>query len=75
MESEEPPELEEGEDPPSKPVFDEKFFLYGWDDEHPTLLIPEEVIYDKDNDFIIAADKRDEMIIEFAQAKADELAH
>lgn len=57
-----------------KPEFDEKFFLYTWDDEHPVVVIPKEVIDDMDNDWIITADKKDDMITEFAQAKADETA-
>ena len=72
--SEEPPELEEGEEPPTKPEFDEKFFLYGWDDEHPAVIIPDEVIDDKDNDYLIPADKKDELIEQFAAQKAEELA-
>lgn len=44
--TDEPPELEEGEDPPTKPEFDSKFFLYGWDEEHPAIIIPAEVVDD-----------------------------
>jgi len=66
VEAGEAPELEEGEDPPEKPVFDEKFFLYGWDEEHPAIIIPAEVVDDLDNDFIISPDKKEEMIAEFA---------
>ena len=71
--SEEPPDLD-GEDPPEKPVFDEKFFLYGWDEEHPAIIIPAEVVDDIDNDFIIPPDKKDEMIEQFAAQKAEEMA-
>ena len=72
--SEEPPELEEGEDPPEKPVFDEKFFLYGWDEEHPAVIIPAEIKDDTDNDYLIPPDKKDELIEQFAAQKAEELA-
>ena len=57
-----------------KPVFDEKFFLYGWDDEHPKILIPEEVVDDIDNDWQIPKDLKDQLIEEFANQKAEELA-
>jgi hypothetical protein len=73
--SDDPPELEDGEEPPVKPEFDEKFFLYGWDEEHPKVFIPPEVIDDVDNDWIIPHDKKDEMIAEFAAHKAEEMAH
>lgn len=72
--NDEAPELEEGEDPPQKPEFDEKFFLYGWDEEHPAIVIPQEVVDDTDNDFLILPDKKEEMIAEFAAQKAEELA-
>lgn len=60
------PDLEEGEEPPTKPTFDEKFFLYNWDEEHPAINIPAEVIDDVDNDWIIAADKKDDLIADYA---------
>ena len=74
LESDDPPELEDGEEAPTKPVFDEKFFLYGWDEEHPSIIIPNEVIDDKDNDWLISPEKRDDLIAEFAAAKAEEMA-
>lgn len=68
------PDLEEGEDPPTKPSFDEKFFLYNWDEEHPAINIPPEVIDDVDNDWIISADKKDDLIADFAVNRQEELA-
>jgi hypothetical protein len=70
----ETPDLEEGEEPPMKPNFDEKFFLYNWDEEHPAINIPAEVVDDVDNDWIIAADKKDDLIADFAVNRAEELA-
>ena len=36
---------------PPKPVFDEKGFLEQYDEEHPKLEVPPEVVYDIDGDF------------------------
>ena len=52
----EQPELEEGEEAPTKPHFDEKYFLFHWDEEHPDVMIPDEVGDDVDNDWIIDKD-------------------
>jgi hypothetical protein len=36
-----------------RPTFDEKFFLFNWNEEHPEIIIPEEVKDDIDNDWVI----------------------
>jgi hypothetical protein len=59
-----PPELEEDEEPPSKPVFDEKYFLYSYDEDHPAIYIPDEIKDDVDNDWLISNEKREELIIQ-----------
>ena len=69
-----PPDLDEGEEAPTKPVFDEKFFLYNWDEEHQAIVIPPEVIDDVDNDWVIAADKKDDLIADYAVNRQEELA-
>jgi hypothetical protein len=66
--------LEEGEEPPVKPVFDEKFFLYNWDEEHPAVVIPAEVIDDVDNDWLIPAEKKEDFIADYTVARQEELA-
>jgi hypothetical protein len=58
------PDLD-GEDPPIKPVFDEKYFHYSWADEHPLIEIPPLVEDDIDNDWIIpSVQKKEELINE-----------
>lgn len=65
------PELDEDEEPPSKPVFDDKFFLYNWDDDHPEINIPPEVIDDTDNDWLLTPEKKEELISEYQAALAE----
>jgi hypothetical protein len=38
---------------PKEPFFDQKYFLFTWDEEHPPIEIPPHVIEDKDNDWSI----------------------
>ena len=47
-EDEEEPELEEGQEPVNEDEFLEK-----WDQEHPEIIIPEEVFHDVDEDMEI----------------------
>lgn len=59
-------ELEEGEQMPTKEcLFDEKYFLFQFDEDNPAIAIPQEVHDDKDNDWIIEADQKDAVIEEF----------
>ena len=60
-----PPELEEDEDEPIKPEFDEKYFFFNYDEEHPQILIPDPVIEDIDNDWVITPEQKDEFINEY----------
>ena len=43
-------------------MFDEKYFLFNYDEEHPAIYIPDEVKDDVDNDWIISIEKKDELI-------------
>jgi len=48
-------------------VFDEKFFLFNWDEEHPAVEIPAEVVEDKDHDWDLSAvtpEEKDAMLNE-----------
>lgn len=63
----EPPQLDEGEDPPTKPIFDENFFFFNWDEEHPEVEIPPEVTDDQDNDWVISQEKKDELVEQYIQ--------
>jgi hypothetical protein len=47
------PELDDGEEPPTKPVHDENYFFFNWDEEHPEIQIPDEVVDDVDDDWLI----------------------
>ena len=64
-------ELEEGEEEPEEPIFDDKYFLYHFDEEHPEIAIPPEVVDDIDNDWVIEPEKRDEVINEYVNAQAE----
>ena len=59
------PELDENEDPPFMPEFDEKYFFFNFDEEHPQILIPEEVFEDVDNDWRITDEFKDEQVNEY----------
>jgi hypothetical protein len=65
LNSENPPELEEGEDPPIYPPFDDKFFLFGYDEEHPHVEIPKEVTDDIDNDYMLIVEQKEKEIGEY----------
>ena len=59
-------EVEEGESMPSKEcLFDEKYFLFQFDEDNPAIIIPDEVHDDQDHDWIIEADQKDAIIEEF----------
>ena len=58
----EPEEAAEGEAAPEVPVFDEKYFLFHYDEEHPETLIPGEVAEDKDHDWFIPENQIEEVI-------------
>ena len=38
---------------PQRPTFDEKFYLFNWNDEHPEIQIPDEIKDDIDSDWVI----------------------
>ena len=60
-----PPDLDDGEEPPTEPLFDEKYFLYNWDDEHPPLIIPPEVKDDVDNDWLLTTERKEELVAQY----------
>ena len=60
-----PPELAEGEEPPSLPQFDSKYFMFGYDEEHPPIIIPAVIVDDTDNDWVISQDKKDELVTSY----------
>jgi len=66
IESGQPSGLEDGEEPPTEPLFDQKYFLYNWDDEHPPLIIPSEVKDDVDNDWLLTTERREDLIAQFS---------
>ena len=66
-----PPELEDDEEPPTEPLFDEKYFLYNWDDENPAIIIPMEVKDDVDNDWLLTADKKEDLILQYQGDQAE----
>lgn len=69
----EEPELEDDEEP-IKPAFDEKYFLFNWDEDHPAIEIPPEVVDDVDNDWIIEATKKDDVIQDFIAGQQEAMA-
>lgn len=68
-------ELEEGEEEPEEPIFDDKYFLYHYDEEHPEIPIPDEVMDDIDNDWIIEPEKREEVINDYLNQQSEAAAH
>lgn len=42
------------------PTFDEKYYMFGYDEEHPVLVIPDEIEDDKDYDWIVSYDYKEE---------------
>jgi len=57
-----PPALDEGEDPPQLKEFNERYFLFNWDEENEKVEIPNEVVDDVDNDWVLTKELKDEMI-------------
>lgn len=64
-----PPQLEEGEDPPQPKEFNERYFLFNWDEENPQIVIPNEVSDDIDNDWNLTPELKTEKIDEFIAEK------
>jgi hypothetical protein len=54
-----PPTLEEGEEEPTLKEFNERYFLFNWDQEHEQITIPDEVVDDIDNDWILTKELKD----------------
>ena len=55
-------------------MYDEKYFLYNYDDEHPEIVIPPNVTDDVDNDWLITASRKDELLTEYQITVAEALA-
>ena len=55
-------ELPEGEEEPELPSFDGEFFVKSYDEEHPSIVIPPEVVIDTDNDWTVEEAGRDAFI-------------
>lgn len=65
-------EVEDGEQMPTKEcLFDEKYFLFQFDEDNPPVVIPPEVHDDKDHDWIIADDQKDPIIEEYLTGQAE----
>ena len=50
---------------PQRPTFDEKYFLFNWNEEHPEIQIPDEIADDIDNDWIITQLQKEDVINEY----------
>jgi len=48
-----------------KPVYDENYFFFNWDEEHPEIKIPDEVIDDVDNDWMVSAERKEDLVTEY----------
>ena len=55
-------------------MYDEKYFLYNYDDEHPEIVIPPNVTDDVDNDWLITASRKDDLLTEYQITVAEALA-
>lgn len=71
LETETPMQLEEGEEPPTLPKFDEKYAIFEFDEEHPSIPIPDEKLDDKDNDWVLSGDGKEEAIADYVQSITD----
>jgi len=69
-----PPSLDDGEEPPTKPVFDENFFFFNWDEEHPEVHIPDEIRDDLDNDWRLTQERKEELLTQYAAEQAEAAA-
>lgn len=65
---------EDDAEPPTKPVYDEKYFLYEFDASHPETVIPPEVKDAVDNDWSITPTRKDELLTEYQITVAEALA-
>ena len=50
---------------PVMPVFEEEEFLTKWDEENPAIAIPDEVIDDIDNDWLLSEEQEDAFIAQY----------
>ena len=50
---------------PQRPTFDEKYFLFNWNEEHPEIQIPDEIADDIDNDWVITQLQKEDVINEY----------
>ena len=55
-------------------MYDEKYFLYNYDDEHPEIVIPPNVTDEVDNDWLITASRKDDLLTEYQITVAEALA-
>lgn len=50
---------------PQRPTFDEKFYLFNWNEEHPEIIIPEQIQDDIDNDWIVSQNQKEDVINDY----------
>lgn len=65
-------EFELGEDetmPTKECLFDEKYFMFQYDEDQPEIHIPDEVHDDIDNDWVVAQDAKDQVIEDYLQGQ------
>ena len=63
--------LDDGEEEPEEIFFDEAGIVSFFDSENPAVKIPPEVVEDQDNDWVLDAEKREEVITEFLAAQEE----
>ena len=56
------------------PVLDEKYFEFGYDEEHPPIVIPEEVEDDIDMDWEVSTGDKIDLLTQYAIDVAEALA-
>ena len=54
---------------PVMPVFNKEEHLTKWDEENPEIVIPPEVIDDKDNDWVLSEEDEEALIAQYFQSR------
>lgn len=52
-------------------LFDDKYFLFQWDEDQPEIIIPDEVKDDVDNDWVIPQDQKEHAIEEYLTGQTE----
>jgi hypothetical protein len=57
---------------PAMPVFNEEEFLVKWVEENPEPMLPEQIVRDIDNDWVLSEEEEEALISGYFQAKQEQ---